>query len=856
MVAGLIGYGTVCSADFTDAESKGRVINGLLAFYDFQSTDGEIIKDRSGLGEAADLKIRGELEAVRRAKGSLELLSGANVRSVDRPAKISDMVRIGAEITLEVWVKPSHTNQRGPATILSISNGGDQRNCLLGQQGDRFEARFRTSITGMDATPGFQTPAGSVRTETAHLVFTRDRTGRARLFLNGRQVLERMAPGGVFDWEKANVTFGNETKAGNPWLGTLYLAAVYGRDLSPAEVARNFHAGPAPSADEPSELTQQHRFESEVAPLLAARCIGCHDSVTRQGGLDLSKKAAALAGGANGPAVKPGKAAESLLWLMVAGDAMPKGRAPLSPHEKQMLQEWIDAGAPWTLANLDTAVYKHGDRAMGNWVQRLTVDEYIETVRSVFGVDISQEAREILPPDLRADGFKNTAYNLNVDLQHVAAYARLAEIVVARMDVAKFMGGVAELTDKQITLLSERILRTPITEHELGLHSSLAKSVLESGGTYKEAAGYLIDSMLQSPRFLYRIEQQRGDGTAWPIDAHELASRLSYILWGAPPDNELLRAADSGALYDDLEIERQLARMLSEPRAVARSAEFIDQWLDLDRLANLSPNREKFPAWQPGLAADMRRETLAFFEDLVWKQKRPLADLLNAQFSYLTPRLAEHYGLQPAGPDLRRYDLAAAPSRGGLLTQGSVLTIGGDDASMVTRGLFILHDFLFGEVGSPPPGLDTSPIPTSLGRSHRTIAMERVKSSACGGCHGKFEPLSFGLERFDGLGSYHEIDEHGNELREDGEILFPGAAEAVRYNSSGEMMDLLAGSDRVRRTITRKLTQFSLGRPLVAGDEPAIEWIHQSAQQRGGKYQDLITAIVKSDLVQTKRTEF
>ena len=247
--------------------------------------------------------------------------------------------------------------------------------------------------------------------------------------------------------------------------------------------------------------------------------------------------------------------------------------------------------------------------------------------------------------------------------------------------------------------------------------------------------------------------------------------------------------------------------------------------------------------------------SVAFYEALVWQERRPLADLLNAQFSYLTPRLARYYGLRSQGPGSRRYDLSDVPSRGGILTQGAVLTIGGSEASMVTRGLFVLKDLLFGEVGSPPPELDTSPVPASPGRSHRAIAMERVKSAACGGCHAKFEPLAFGLERFDGLGSYREIDEHGNGLREDGEILFPGTAEAVTYATAAEMMELLAASDRVQRNIARKLTQFAIGRPLVAGDEPAVERIHQGGQTAGGTYQSLIEAIITSDLVRATPTE-
>jgi hypothetical protein len=201
------------------------------------------------------------------------------------------------------------------------------------------------------------------------------------------------------------------------------------------------------------------------------------------------------------------------------------------------------------------------------------------------------------------------------------------------------------------------------------------------------------------------------------------------------------------------------------------------------------------------------------------------------------------------------YDLARVPARGGLLTQGSVLTLGGDEASMVTRGLFLLQELLDDRVGNPPPCVDTTPVPAKPGLSKRAIAEARVANPACGGCHSRFEPLAFGLERFDGTGAYHETDEHGNKLRDDGSVLFPGQDQPVADQSSAELMDLLAGSDRVRRTLTRKVAQFALGRPLVEADGPILEKIHESARTGGGTYSSVITAIVMSDLMQMTRTE-
>jgi len=846
--------GLQAAAGVEPSESASRVPNGLMAVWDFHDVDEKLIRDGSGLGSPANLRIP-KAETYRLSEGRLQLLSPTMAGSSGRPAKISDIVRVSGEITLEVWVTPANLEQAGPATILTMSNGADQRNFFLGQDGDRFTARFRTSQTERDGSPGLITSAGTVNPSLTHLVFTRDRTGRARIFIDGRLAVDGEIPGGVGDWEKANLSLGRESRFDTPWLGAYDLVAVYGRDLSAAEVERNFRAGPKIRDTNVSE-NPAHLFETKIAPLLSKRCLICHDSAIRKGGLDLSKREAAFAGGASGKAIQPGNASASLVWLMAEAESMPKNREPLSTEEKALLKEWIDAGAEWSYQTLDPGIYSRGDRGMGNWVPRLTVAEYIETVRGVLGVDIADQALEILPPDLRADGFKNTSYNLNVDLGHVQAYARLAQMVVARMDVGAFAGKGPELSRARIQAMGERLLRAPVTEHEVDLYSELAGAAVQSGVSFEEAVGYVVEAMLQSPRFLYRIEQQRGDGSAWPADAHELASRLSYILWGAAPDAELLSAADSGRILDREELDRQTKRLLADPRAVQRSQDFISQWLNLDRLANMSPNAERFPDWDRALAADMRRETLSFFEDLVWKQQRPLAELLNAQFSYMTPELAKHYGMPPQGPGFQRYDLSSVEGRGGILTQGSVLTVGGDEASMVTRGLFVLRDLLFSEVGDPPPGLDTTPVPASPGRSHRQIAAERVASPSCGGCHARFEPLAFGLEKFDGLGTRSDVDEHGNVLREDGQILFPGEAESVSYSTSAEMMDLLAGSDRVNRNLTRKLTQFAIGRPLVSSDEPSIDQIHQAAQQAGGTYQSLISAIVASDLVLTTQTEF
>jgi hypothetical protein len=321
-------------------------------------------------------------------------------------------------------------------------------------------------------------------------------------------------------------------------------------------------ASPAKSND------NSRLFETRIAPLLAKHCLECHETFTKKGNLDLSRKSAVSVGGERGPVLVAGKAAESLLWKRVEANEMPRERTPLTPEEKKLLRQWLDAGADWPLDVLDPATYAHAQGSQAVFVQRLTVPEYIETVRSTLRVDIAKEARALLPRDLRADGFSNTAYNLNVDLPHVDAYAKLAETIVGRIDIkalAKGHTNSRELSDENMTKIivpvGRLLLRGPLSKEEVGLYCGVSTSVAGAGGNFEEAVGSILEAMLQSPRFLYRIEHQTGDGVSRPVDTYELASRLSYVLWGGPPDDELLKAAEKKAL-DRSGVEAQTRRML------------------------------------------------------------------------------------------------------------------------------------------------------------------------------------------------------------------------------------------------------------------------------------------------------
>ena len=826
-------------------------------FYDFKNPSNDIILNKSGY--YSDINLRSNNDRKVQIKGgAIHFIQDSSAQSTKAPANLIGTIKRSNSLSLELWFKPTNLTQKGPARIFSLSGGTSDRNLTIGQEGRALQVRIRTTKTSNNGLPAMEsTPL--LKNQITHAFYTFGEN-EAKLYINGKLIRRKRIEGNLSNWESDYLFFiGNESTGNRPWLGSIYSLAFYKNVIGKDEIIRKFNSGISQNNKTITKSKSDHYrfFEQQVAPIFANHCLECHDSSNSKGDLNLSRKVTAFR---EDSIIVKGKSKESLLWESIFKDEMPKKRPALSSAEKKIIKEWIDNGAHWSLEEIDPAVYVHKSSINTNLARRLTADEYISTVRSTFDVDISEEARKQLPADLRADGFSNTSYNLNVDLEHIQAYSRLASQIVEKIDIKSFSKRFTNnqsFTDKSMAnflqSMGHWVLRGPLDDDELVIYRGITTSAVAGGTSYYNSVKLVLEAMLQSPRFIYRIESQNSGEL---VTDDELAVRLSYLVWGSSPDIQLHEKAKQRNLNKPEIIKEQIARMLKDPKAVDQSIQFLRQWLNLNQLSNLRPDKKHFPTWKPQLAEDMKSETINFFKELVWNQGRPLPELFNAQFTYLTPALASHYGITPKKEDgLARYDLESIPSRGGLLTQGSTLTMGGDEASMVTRGLFILNDILRGVVKDPPPCVDTTPVPSEPGLSQRIIAERRIANASCGGCHSRFEPLAFGLERFDGLGTYKEIDNFKNTLRDDGELLIPGKTNAIEFKSAEELMDIMAKSDRVLKTLVWKIVQFAMGRPLGADDVSHVDKIFKEAQNKGGRYSDVITAIAMSELMYQKKIQ-
>ncbi len=381
--------------------------------------------------------------------------------------------------------------------------------------------------------------------------------------------------------------------------------------------------------------------------------------------------------------------------------------------------------------------------------------------------------------------------------------------------------------------------RRPVESSELKSFIDFYQDNCDRFPSFEAVMRETLAMVLVHPNFLY-LHRFNGDEPQ-TIDDHQLATRLSYFLWSTMPDDELRAAADKHRLHETDELLRQVDRLLADERSLRWMTRFVDQWLKLDRLANVAADADHYPDFDPALKADMQAETQMFFRELV-NEDLSAMNLIRSDFCVLNERMARHYGIANVlGREFRRVPIPIDSHRGGVLTHASVLMANSTGAKShpVLRAVWVRDRLLNDPPGSPPadvPTLDQiDPKFAELG-IRQQMEIHR-NSDSCRECHRGLDPWGLALENFDAVGLWHEDSDSTAEL--------PGGIQLRGINDLQEHL-LQAYGDRFARSLVVRLTSYALGRQLDIDDRPMIEHLTAAFIENDCRIKDLVQDIVQT----------
>jgi hypothetical protein len=508
---------------------------------------------------------------------------------------------------------------------------------------------------------------------------------------------------------------------------------------------------------------------------------------------------------------------------------------------------------------------------------RLNTKQYQETVNQLLGLDLPLRAD--LPADTSLFGFDNGA-DTTITAALTQRYLDAAKKAVTSMlttpaarskvvtcDLVK---GGATCVRTILTAWLPKAFRRPVLASEIDTYAAYTKTCASSAEAGLSCA---LQAALLSPKFLFRGELLP-DGVAaggapacgedmplvstaaGVLSQYALASRLSYFLWNAPPDDALYAAAQAGTLNDPAMLAAQVDRMLATTALASHKVSFVSdfpqQWLPLDALATAQPSPALFPMFDAALRQAMRDESQLFFQDVLLNNGSAL-DLLHANYTYLNDRLARHYGIAGVtGADMRKVMTTGTP-RGGIPTQGSFLTATSstENTSLVLRAKWVLTNLLCVDLPAPPPKaiIDSVPVPDpGLGLTNRESMEMRTAGEPCHTCHVAINPIGYGLEIFDPVGAQRTTD-HNKPIDASGTL--PGGK---AFANTNELLDLLRADDRFASCVTKKMMTYALGRGMVQScDAGAIADLAAQLKADGYKLRNHLVRIVQSPMFRSPR---
>jgi hypothetical protein len=545
-------------------------------------------------------------------------------------------------------------------------------------------------------------------------------------------------------------------------------------------------------------------------------------------------------------------------------------RIPPGTAEEAVLLTWVTHLEHLSPAETAAALHRIGGGASAMKsrpvLHRLTHSQYNHTVQDLLGEE--SNPADQFPPEDFVNGFKGQYQTQDIGPLLAEAYSAAAE----KLARAAFRGGDthglvpckpaspadAVCRAKFVRTFGLKAFRQPLSEDEARRYEALFSREASARHDFVKGAQIVVEAMLQSPEFLFRVEN--GANPAWR--SYEAASKLSYFLWDSMPDAGLFRSAANGELNTPAGFERVARRMLADPRAHRSVDEYVSEWLRLDRVLTAVKDRREYPQFTAELAQAMAEEPRRLIADAVWNNRNFL-DVFTADYALVNADLATVYGISAPSVEFGKVSLPANSDRAGLTGEAGFLSLTSKpgETSPTARGLFVREQFLCQQVPDPPPGVNTNLPQLSEDRpmtNRERLAVHRNNES-CSTCHNLIDPIGFGLEKYDGIGRHRDnlklrilsmahdrLDEKPRafELPLDTSGRIAGIPESG-FSSPRELGRILAQSAQCQQCMAKQLFRYEEGRMESVTDRPVLERIVSDFRDSGYRFQDLMISVVK-----------
>jgi len=546
--------------------------------------------------------------------------------------------------------------------------------------------------------------------------------------------------------------------------------------------------------------------------------------------------------------------------------------------DEAAIKQWVAQLVKLSGVELEAALkYRQEEAAGANGhkpaprieLRRLTHSQYNHTVRDLLGDQTSPAGA--FPPEDFVNGFRNQAQSLSPLLIEAcsAAAEKLARNAFRGGDTRGLIPCKTATPVCRARFVREfglKAFRRPLEPAEQKRYETL----MASQPNLLQGAQLVVEAMLQSSSFLFRLEQT--SEAKWK--PYATAARLAYALWDSMPDGDLLAAAARGDLNTLAGLDKATRRLLDHTRARESLSEFVGQWLRFDRILTASKDRRKYPQFTRETAVAMTEEARLFVGDLVWND-RNFMDLFTAGYGYANSDLAAIYGVAPPAKEFDRVTFPVGSERAGVLGQALFLAITAkpEDSAPTARGLFVREQFLCQHVPEPPAGVNTNlpPVTEARPQTNRDRMSEHATNPSCNTCHRLIDPIGFGLERFDSVGARREKfalqfaatrrSEGGSrrgELKtvelEIDPVGYVAGLKDSQFNSPSQLGGVLAKSVQCQECVVKQYFRYTMGRMETPGDRPVIRSVLDGFRGSQFKFKEMIVALMRSTASETGGT--